>query len=190
MFMLKNVRMSYPVIYKPEAFKKNAPKYSAVFLLEPDSDQHKAVMEEIKRVAKEAFEGKAVAVLKKQNASDRKLVREGNDKVNDDDVITDGYEDMVYIKGANKSKVKLVNRDRSALTEEDGVLYGGCYVNAQLDIWAHDNDYGKFINCKLLAIQFWGEGEPFSTDTAADLDAFETTENLEPISSEDDDIPW
>ena len=187
MLMLKNVRISYPELFKKVAFKDGTPKFSGTFLLEAGSEQEKAVKAEIMRVAKEKFDDKAEALIKKAQKTDRRLLKDGNDKTNDDGDIAEGYADMLYIKGSNKGAVRVVNRDRSDLTEEDGAIYSGCYVNAQLDIWAQDNDWGKFINCKLLAVQFWADGEKLGGDggESADIDAFESADILEA-----DDIPW
>jgi hypothetical protein len=42
----------------------------------------------------------------------------------------------------------------------DGTLYAGCYVNAIVDIWAQDNQFGKRINAKLLVVRKKKDGEP------------------------------
>ena len=39
----------------------------------------------------------------------------------------------------------IINKDKSAVTEEDGVVYAGCYVNASVSIYAFQNNYGKFV---------------------------------------------
>jgi hypothetical protein len=187
MLMLKNVRISYPELFKKVAFKDGTPKYSGTFLLEAGSEQEKAVKAAILKVAKEAFGDTAENILKKTQKTERRLLKIGNDKTNDDGEVANGYEDMLYIKGSNKGNIRVVNRDRSDIEENEGVIYSGCYVNAQLDIWAQNNEWGKFINCKLLAVQFWADGEKLGGDggESADIDAFESADILEA-----DDIPW
>lgn len=179
MHMLKRVRLSYPALFAPSAFGDGEPKYNATFLIEKDSETHKALMEEIKRVAKEAFGDKARSVVEKQEASQRKLIKDGDgpDGQTQDGEQKDGYEGHIAIKASNKAAPKVVGRQRQVLTEADGIPYGGCYVNAQIDIWAQDNKYGKFLNVKLLAVQFWEDGDAFGSAARADLDAFDADDD-------------
>lgn len=178
MFMLKNVRISYPSLFKPSAFGDEAPKFSATFLIEKGSDTHKALKAEILRVATDAFGEKAKDILIKQDAGQRKLLKDGDtaDGLTQEGEPKTGWAGHVAIKGSNKLAPKVVNRKREPVTEEDGIPYGGCYVNAQIDIWAQDNKFGKFVNCKLLAVQFWADGEAFGSSARADVDAFDAAE--------------
>jgi hypothetical protein len=175
MIVLKNVRLSYPALFAPSAFGDGEPKFNATFLIEKDSEQHKALMAEIRKIATDAFGERARDIVGKQEASQRKLVKDGDgpDGKNQDGEEKDGYAGHVAIKASNKAAPKVVGRQRQPLTEADGIPYGGCYVNAQIDIWPQDNKYGKFLNCKLLAVQFWEDGDSFGGGARADLDAFD-----------------
>jgi hypothetical protein len=51
-------------------------------------------------------------------------------------------------------------------------LYGGCYVNASIDVWVMDNSYGKKVLASLNAIQFVKDGEAFGSKSEA-ADDFE-----------------
>lgn len=186
MLLVKNVRLSYPSLFKPSGFEGQEPKFNATFLIEKGSDTAKAIDAEIKRVAKEGFGDKAKAILDKQNAGDRRLLKDGDEKLNKDGEQAEGYSDHWYLKATNKSKVKVVDRDRSELCEEDGKPYGGCYVNVQLDFWAQKNKFGNFINVKLLAVQFWEDGDSFGGASQADISAFEAIED----SFDNGDEPW
>ena len=177
MFMLKDVRLSYPALFKPSAFGDADPKYSATFLIEEGSEQHEAIKAEIAKVAKGEFGDNYEAILKKQDSGQRRLLKVGNDKLNDDGDVADGYADQVFIKASNKAKPKVVGRGRQDLTEADGIPYGGCYVNAQLEIWPQNNKFGKFINIKLLAVQHWKDGDAFGSSSIANVDAFEKADD-------------
>ena len=79
------------------------------------------------------------------------------------------------IKATTKKRPTLVNRDKTPIVEEDGILYGGCYVNVSIDIWIMDNQYGKKVLASLNAIQFVKDGEAFGSksegaDDFEDLD--------------------
>ena len=48
--MLKNVRLAFPVLDKPEAFQgQGEPRYSATLLADPDSENHKLLHAAMKR---------------------------------------------------------------------------------------------------------------------------------------------
>lgn len=182
MLLIKNVRLSYPSLFKPSSFNGDNPKYNATFLIEKGSDTAKQIEDEIKKVAKQAFGDKASAILSKQDAGDRRLLKDGDDKLDKDGNQSDGYSNHYYLKATNKNRVKVVNRDRTELEEQDGKPYGGCYVNAQIDVWAQNNKFGKFVNVKLLAVQFWKDGDSFGASATANVDAFDI--------AEDDDQDW
>lgn len=177
MIVVKNVRLSYPSLWKPSGVEGSEPKYNATFLIEKDSDAAKQIEAEIERVAAEAFGKSSEAILKKQDSGDRRLLKDGDTKLTKEGDPADGYPGHYYLKAANKQKPKVVNRDRSELGEADGKPYGGCYVNVQLDFWPQNNKFGKFVNVKLLAVQFWEDGASFGGGTAADIDAFDAAED-------------
>jgi hypothetical protein len=72
-----------------------------------------------------------------------------------------------------------LNKDKSPLTEADGVVYSGCYVNGIIDLWAQNNNYGKRINATLLGVQFAGDGEAFSSGgSSASADDFDDIDDV------------
>jgi len=182
--IIKNARLSYPSLFAPSAYGDGKPTYNATLLIPKDSDAAKAVKAEIERVAKEAFGPKAQAILTKQNEGQRRLMKDGDGPAgltNDGDP-KDGYAGHWVLKVSNKSKPTLINRAKENIDESSGQLYGGCMVNVQVDFWAQKNDFGNFINAKLLAVQHWGDGEAFGTVSRANLDAFE--------SAEEESVDW
>uniref|UniRef100_UPI0025B91E9B ssDNA-binding protein n=1 Tax=Candidatus Symbiopectobacterium sp. TaxID=2816440 RepID=UPI0025B91E9B len=72
-----------------------------------------------------------------------------------------------------KARPLVIDRDRSALTAADGKPYAGCYVNATIDIWAMDNNFGKRINASLGGVQFLCDGDAFAGGGVATPDDFE-----------------
>ena len=67
----------------------------------------------------------------------------------------------------------MIDTNKSALTDRDGKIYAGCYVNVSLDFWAQDNAYGKRVNAQLRGVQFLRDGDAFSAGRPADSDEFE-----------------
>ena len=190
MLLLKNVRISFPSLWKPTSFQNEGePKFSAVFLLPKTGEQVQLVRAEIQRVASEAFGDKAKSLVERQNTTNRKLVKDGDgpEGYTSEGEQKNGYGNHFFIKGSSKAAPKIVGRARQTLTEEDGIPYAGCMVNAQLDIWAQKNAYGSAINCKLLAVQFWADGERLGGSSSADISAFDAVEDS---TAFDADVPW
>jgi hypothetical protein len=177
--LIKNARLSFPSLFAPSAYKDAKPSYSATLLIPKGSDSAKIIEDEIKRVAKEAFGPKAEQVLSKQNEGQRRLLKDGDGSAgkSNEGEVRDGYAGNWVLKVSNKSKPTLINRAKENIDESSGLLYGGCLVNAQIEIWPQNNDYGKFINAKLLAVQHWADGESFGVSSKANLDAFDAAED-------------
>ena len=163
--LLKNVRLSFPSLFKHEIYAgEDTGKFAATFLI-PKSDTKTVAT--IEQACKQALiekygEGKTPKGFKMP-------------LVDGDDKDYNGYLDHVCIKASTKKRPTLVNRDKTPIAEEDNILYGGCYVNASIDIWVMDNSYGKKVLASLNAIQFVKDGEPFASgsngaDDFEDLD--------------------
>lgn len=176
---LSNVRLSFPALFEPEQFKGAGPfRYRASFLFEPNSENHKKLKAAIEEVAKEQWKDKYKQVL--VNADDDSKLRF---IVNGDKKTYDGYEGMLVISSTrdqSKGKPlildknpKQANGDDNVLTQTDGRPYAGCYVNATVEVWAQNNDFGKTVRAQLLAVQFVKDGDAFGASTKGDPDDFE-----------------
>lgn len=173
---LKNVRLSYPHIFKP---RKNddgsVGGYEATGIISPDDPQVKALNALVDTVAKEKWKDKAPAMLKTLRATDKTCVHNGDNKAT-----SDGYAGNYYIKANAQTKPLVIDRDKSELIEADGKPYGGCYVDMKVQVWAQDNKYGKRVNASLRYVQFRKDGDAFSSAPPA------TADEAPDISSEDD----
>lgn len=85
----------------------------------------------------------------------------------------EGFEGNMALSATNRQHPTVVDKDRSPLTEADGVVYAGCYVNAVVEIWAQDNQWGKRINASLKGVQFYADGNAFAGGGVASVDDFE-----------------
>jgi hypothetical protein len=83
------------------------------------------------------------------------------------------------IKASASKRPMVLDRDRSPLTENDNRVYAGCYVNAIIELWAQNNQWGKRINANLLGVQFFKDGEPFADGETANADDFEAFDSDE-----------
>lgn len=175
---LTNVRLSFPNIFKPKAFEEGQDAtYGASFIL--DKTKHAKLIKEIRakvdELATEYFKGKVPPMVKQKHP-----LRDGSEKD------TDGYgDDVMFVGARNKQRPTVVDRALNPLTDEDGIIYGGCYVNATVRAWVQDNKFGKRVNFQLRAIQFVKDGEPFGQ---APVKAEEEFESLEDDGDDGDDM--
>jgi hypothetical protein len=160
--ILKNVRISFPDLFKKGIFNGEETKYGATFLLnkEEHADSIADIKAQIAELVKTNLKGAKIA-------ADKLCLRDG------DDVEYDGYAGCYSIKCSTKKRPIVIDRDRSPLTEDDGKPYAGCYVNASIDLWVQNNAYGKRVNSTLLAVQFFKDGEPFSDGSTGDINDFD-----------------
>ena len=56
-----------------------------------------------------------------------------------------------------------------ALKSEDGIIYGGCYVNGVIEIYVQKGE-NSGVRCALLGVQFVREGQAFAGSRATDND--------------------
>lgn len=166
---LRDVRLAFPSVFKASSVGDSDDKrFSAVLIFEPGSENHKAMSEAVKKVSAEKWKGDADKVLKSIIAKNDVCLRDGAEMSE-----YDGFEGMKFARASNKTRPTVIDRDKSPLTEADGKPYAGCYVNAIIDVWAQDNNFGKRINASLSGIQFKRDGDAFAGGRVATADDFD-----------------
>jgi hypothetical protein len=166
---LKNVRLSFPSLFNKAEFNGDVGKFEATFLINKET-QASTVAD---------IEEKIEAIIKENKIkvpSDKRCVKDG------DDVDYAGYNGHISLKAANNKRPLVIDRDKSILVEDDNKPYSGCYVNATVELWVQNNNYGKRVNCNLLAVQFAKDGESFgaggASGSADDFDELEDDDML------------
>lgn len=166
---LNNVRLSFPQLFEAKTVNgEGKPAFSASLLINPKDPQVAVVNAAIEQVAKDKWGAKADAMLKQMRAADKVCLHSGDLKAN-----YEGFEGMLFISARNPIRPTIVNVDKSPLVEADGKPYAGCYVNAVLELWPQDNNYGKRVNATLAGVQFFKDGESFTGGGAASEDDFD-----------------
>lgn len=166
---LTNVRLAFPVLFEARTVNgEGKPAFSASFLIDPKDPQVKAIHAAIEQVAKEKWASKADAMLKQMRAQDKVALHDGDLKAN-----YDGFPGMFYVSARSATRPLVIDRDKSPLAEADGRPYAGCYVNASIELWAQDNNYGKRVNASLRGVQFNRDGDAFAGGGAASEDEFD-----------------
>lgn len=169
--LIKNVRIAFPNLFEPSTVAgEGEPRYGAAFILAADHPQLKEIEAKIKAIAIDKWKDKGDAVLKGLEKTDKVALHDGDTKPG-----YDGFSGNMFISASAKTSARptVINKDKTPLTDRDGVVYAGCYVNASIDFWAQDNAYGKRINAQLRGVQFAKDGDAFSAGRPADADEFE-----------------
>ena len=149
---IDNVRLSFPSLYQKAVFNGEATKYTATFLFEKESATHKKVKKALADFIAEKFADKPPKGIK------HTFLVDGDEKE------YEGYENKMALKASSAKRVLTIDTDKTVLTEEDGKLYAGCYVNAIVELWYSDHALGgKQILATLQGVQFAKHGEAFSS---------------------------
>lgn len=177
-FMLNNVRLAFPNLFEPKAAQAGGKeKFSAAFIFPRTHPQIAELQKLIGDVAAVKWGAKATDVLKALKASDKLCVHDGDAKGD-----TSGYAGNLFLNASNDIRPTVLGSGpdgRSPVTAADGKLYPGCYVNAIIQVWAQDNQFGKRVNASLLGVQFLRDGERLAGGGVAAADDFEAIPQTE-----------
>ena len=92
------------------------------------------------------------------------------------------YQGMMVLSTHRSAKLvrpEIIDNDKSPLTADDNKPYGGCYVNAKVEIYCQTGENAG-VRASFSVVQYHKKGEPFSV-SAPSLDGFDD------VSSEEDD---
>ena len=175
--MLRNVRLSYEHIFTPSAFDDSQDaKYSATFIIPKDHADLPALKRAMFEAGQETFPSDFAGTgwpkgytcsLKdadKDTDSNGELLADKNE----------AYKGCYILEANSVRRPLVVGRRKEAITEEDGIIYSGCYVNASLG--AAGYTFGKVkkgVKCYLNGVQFVKDGERFGANASDDFDALD-----------------
>jgi hypothetical protein len=180
--LVKNVRMAFPAIFEPEAFGDGDPAYGAKFIIPQEHPQLAEIRKAVAVAASEKWGEKAASVLALLK-DDKKVAWVEGPYRNKNGDIYDGFEGMYHLSTRNggKAPVKpsVFDQQNRPLTQADGVVYSGCYVDASIEFYAQDNGYGRRINCSLRGVRKAGDGDSFGGGASASADEFGAPADIE-----------
>jgi hypothetical protein len=178
--LLKHVRLSFPDLFEAVQFEgKGNFSYRASFLIDKDSENDKLIRAAIQRTAIAKWGDKAKLII--EGNGDVAGIK-GNSKqycyISGDMKAYDGYAGKMVIsasrpKDKGRPLVLRKNSKTETLGAEDGVIYGGCFVNAKVSTWAQDNKFGQGMRATLIGVQFAADGDAFGGAPPATADGFE-----------------
>lgn len=161
------------------------PKFNGNFIIEKGGVASKAIRAAMEEVAIEQWGANGVKILDNLEAS-KKCLRDGDKALDKNGVVYAGYEGNEYIVASNTTKPGLFDNKKDpktdkarALLTDDGTIYGGCYVNLSLDVYALDNSTKKIkgVFCELRGVQFNAHGDRLGSSAPASADEFDTSDD-------------
>lgn len=178
---LNNVRLSYPSVFHKKIWNNNNdPKFEATFIL--DKIIHAKEIEEIKKEIKNLLDVNNLTITNPMTHCfrDGDFVMPGKEAVPE-------YKNSFTLKTTSEKRVSIVNKDKTPITEDDGLIYGGCFVNAYVYLYPYNNTKAnaKGVSASFLGIQLVSKGEPFAEMVTIDPEhAFDTIDD----GQDDDDF--
>lgn len=181
---LRDVRLSFPVLWKAEEFKAGdgKPRFSANLLVTPGSAADKQINAAIKKVAAEAWKEKAEKMLKAYAGQKNQYCYRDGDLSN-----YDGYDGLWFLAAHSKVRPTVIDRNREPLDAASGRPYAGCYVNAIVEIYVQEGE-NPGIRAGLSGIQFVRDGEAFGGGRPASADEFDDLSGDDSGSDDSDDM--
>jgi hypothetical protein len=182
-------RVSFPKVYKAEAFEDQQPKFSCSLLLKKKADTQKD--DEGLKLLRRALHAAKV----KQWGDDPKKwpkgllnpISDGDEKED-----LDGYPGHWVVAASNKHRPEVVDGNLEPIPEETDEFYAGCFARMALRAyaWEFKSQKGtvlkRGVSFSLESIQKHAEGERFSGRQKAE-DVFERVEKEESDSNEEDE---
>jgi len=164
--MLKNVTLNFPEVFVAKGFQDSEPKFSSVIILKEGTPAYKQAKD-------------AVSALHNQyqNEGGKKIqdhmitLKEGNPEFVSE-------KDALVFKASSKKRIPVINRDKTPIVQEDDLIYSGVIVNASVEFWIQDNQFGKRINCFLNGIQRVSDGIRMGGSSIDAVDEFEELDEL------------
>lgn len=171
---IRNVRLSYEHIFTPTKFDDSQdPKYSATFIIPKDHPDLPALKRAFVEAGKEAFPSdfNSSAWPKGYGCG---LKDADKDTDSNDEILAEknpAYKGCYILEANSKNRPLAIDRRKAAVTEEDGVIYSGCYVNAVLGISGYTwGKVKKGVKAYLNGVQFVADGEPFGSNALSSFD--------------------
>lgn len=187
---LKHVRIAFiDDLFEPAQYEGQGDfRHTATFIVEPGSENDKAIQAAIKAEATALWGKKADAFLEDMRTNKNKFSYIKNKKDKSGEVY-EGFENMYALSSVRKAKdgaplflhkVKDPATGKAQrLTGKEGVIYAGCYVNAKVEMWAQSGTYSG-MRCGLLGVQFDDHGDSFGGASRPTDDGFDA------VDAEDD----
>lgn len=161
---LKNVRLAFPHLFEPSSFDGEQAKYSADLIIKKDHPDAPALKRAFFDAGRETFPNDFDKTGVWPRGFHCSLKDADKDTDNSGVILSEKYPEYkgCYILKANSTrKPVVVDRHAQPISEEQGVIYAGCYVYVKVGVNGYT--YGKMtkgVKAYLNGVQFFRDGEP------------------------------
>jgi hypothetical protein len=167
--VLMNVRLAFPQLREPKKFPTGTDPtryFSASFLMPPDHAQLATIRKAIEEVVAKKWPGQdTTAIIKAAGLAGKLCLKNGDGKPD-----TEGFPGNYFVSARTKEiagRPKLYGLGgvtAGELAMDSGKPYGGCYVNAIINLFAYGGTPGipKGVGAGLGDIQFVRDGDAFA----------------------------
>ncbi len=173
--IIENVRISYPHLWKKDAYGDSTPKYNAQFII--NKKKNKAQVEQIEAVieklAEENHKGSRKSMYTPFVDGD-----ELNETLDEDEQKVE-LGNAFKLTAKNSNKPAVVDNKTQRVDEEDPIgqrlTRGGDFVNAKIRFYYWQRDSFKGVLASLEAVQWASEGDLFggSDESGPDFQVIE-----------------
>lgn len=184
--MLRNVRQSFMCYWKAEPFPTGndpTPYFSGTYLLEADHPQLPELEAMCVDLANEKWGKKGPVILKAIKMTGKIFLRNGDTKPD-----YDGFPGNFFISARSKVRPSYFDGQKQEITEAQGILYSGCYVNVSLETFAYTKG-NNGLGARQRGVQFVRKGDAFGGGgPPAAQDEFDEIDNPEEEEGEADSL--
>lgn len=172
---LKNMRIAFPALDKPEAMGNGKPAYQIKGIIEPDSENSKMLEEAIMAAAIDKWKdkGKSIVELLREDKKLCLIKAPYKSKKTGEPYL--GFEGKWSLSARKEQQPTCFNKHGTKMeipAEIKAMFYSGCYAHVKIDVWAQDNSYGRRINAALQGVMFSQDGENFGGSSLASANDF------------------
>jgi len=199
-FKLLDVRQSFMCYWTPEPFPTGndpTPYFSGTYLLTPTSmlqyygEDGKLLPKKVpalpalekvcEMLTTEKWGKKGPAILKAIKMTGKIFFRDGDTKPD-----YEGFPGTYFISARSKIRPNYFDQQKQEMTEAQGILYSGCFVNVALEGYAYTKG-NNGLGARVRAVQLLRAGEAFGGGgPPAKDDEFDEIDNPEEETETDD----
>lgn len=175
--MLENKRHAFPALGRPAAIGDGEPAYGTRLIIDPNDPDVERIEKAMLEAATLRWKEDAKAVLDMLKEDKKVCFERAPYRNKKTGKVYDGFEGKFNLGTRNPKNrptaVDLTGKKIEDASEIERIIYSGCFVNAKVEFWAQDNQWGRRLNCSLLGIMFADHGASFGGGAApADADDF------------------
>ena len=183
-FRLKEpVRFSFVKLFEIDDF---AQAYTAHLLIPKDSPIVKQIEKEVKKATETEY-AKQQWKNKKPKKDRLVVLKDGDEKFDEDPDLYEVYEDHYYIQAKSKKRQPQIRagRDKQPVTSPDG-FYSGSWGYALIELIPYQHDSGNGLTTILHGVLRTDIGEPLGGGGSVDVD--DAFADIELDDDEDEDL--